>query len=115
MHDRLGKLGDLLKDALDIGHLPPDPNLFFATKDQEPALHKSSVTQTCTPSCVPAYLHNCFSVLDLPINASFLECKKAYKKKIKGLHPDTAHTKNTTQLQKVIQAFNQIKEWYRQN
>lgn len=99
------KLGDLLSEALKTGFVPKSKK--YKTQDTQSV----SVEEVN----IPPRLHKCFNLLGLPINASYDECHKAYREKLKLLHPDTSKFSNdSTEVLEVIEAFDKIKSWFMQ-
>ena len=88
------KLGALLSDALRKGRLP-------TAAEEEHAL--------------PSYLHPHLSALDLPINADFEQVKKAYREKMKLLHPDVRRADSAVQhttLSAVMDAYEALEKHF---
>jgi len=123
------KLGDMLNDFLETGRMPPKRTRHTSEKpsktDSEPARDESG------GPVIPDYLLADFYLLGftrLTTTPRFSECKKAYRRLVKVLHPDTsggrlvvlpeaapqaeslAQKKRLTEL---VEAFKRITAWYK--
>ena len=142
METMYDKLGDLLSQTLENGHIPfvKVPKEEKQAQEEIPKQKENHTEKESSPHCeekkenvsddfasfrkkkrrtytiyrsVPPQIASCYALLNIPYDADKKQVKAAYKQLLKDLHPDR-HSASSAELSAATERTQQVVEAYKQ-